>query len=176
MNKLPEPCNAGGNSATAALAEFVVNFDLVSVDDFTLGRARTHLFDTLGACIAGAVQQVTIASEKTMVELTPDGDVPVPGQSGRYNVLTAAFLAGTAGHGLELDDGYRPAGAHPGVAIVPAILAAGYRYNISGRSFLSAMIVGYEVMGRVAAAMHPRQRQRGFHGTPIAGVMLPCLQ
>ena len=171
MNKLSEPFNAGGNSATAALAEFVVNFDLASIDDFTLDRARIHLFDTLGACIAGAVQQVTIASKKTMAELAPDGDVPVPGQSGRYNVLTAAFLAGTAGHGLELDDGYRPAGSHPGVAIVPAILAAGYRYNISGRSFLSAMIVGYEVMGRVAAAMHPRQRQRGFHGTPIAGVI-----
>ena len=39
MSKLSEPCNAVGRSATAALAEFIVSFDLASVDDFTLGRA-----------------------------------------------------------------------------------------------------------------------------------------
>lgn len=171
MNIMRKPADAAVKGATEALAEFVVNLDLADVDDFTLGRARTHLFDTVGACITGAVQQVTVASEAAMAELVPGGDVPVPGQKGRYDVLTAAFLAGTAGHGLELDDGFRPAGSHPGVAIVPTVLAAGYHYGIDGKTLLRAMIAGYEVMGRVAAAMHPRQRQRGFHGTPIAGVL-----
>ena len=171
MSSLAKSLNVAKRSATAELAEFASSFDLADIDDFTLAKVRIHLFDTIGACIAGASQQVTIASEKTMAELASEGNIPVPGQKGRYDLLTAAFLAGTAGHGLELDDGYRPAGAHPGVAIVPAILAAGYRYKISGRAFVSAMVVGYEVMGRVAAAMHPLQRKRGFHNTPISGVI-----
>jgi len=171
MNIMHKPADADAiEGATADLARFVINLDLKDVDDFTLGRARTHLFDTVGACVTGAVQQVTVACEAAMAELVPHGDIPVPGQKGRYDVLTAAFLGGTAGHGLELDDGFRPAGAHPGVAIVPTILSAGYHYDVDGKTLLRALIAGYEVMGRIGAAMHPRQRQRGFHNTPIAGV------
>ena len=172
MNIMHKPADADAiEGATADLARFVINLDLKDVDDFTLGRARTHLFDTVGACVTGAVQQVTVACEAAMAELVPHGDIPVPGQKGRYDVLTAAFLGGTAGHGLELDDGFRPAGAHPGVAIVPTILSAGYHYDVDGKTLLRALIAGYEVMGRIGAAMHPRQRQRGFHNTPIAGVL-----
>jgi 2-methylcitrate dehydratase PrpD len=172
MNIMRNPGETGtAQGATADLAAFVTNLDLADVDEFTLGRARTHLFDTVGACITGAVQQVTVACEAAMAELLPGGEVPVPGQKGRYDVLTAAFLAGTAGHGLELDDGFRPAGAHPGVVIVPTVLAAGHHYGIDGKTALTALVAGYEVMGRVAAAMHPRQRKLGFHSTPIAGVM-----
>ena len=133
MNIMRKPADAEViEGATALLARFVTNLDLDDVDDFTLSRARTHLFDTVGACVTGAVQQVTIACKAAMDELLPGGDIPVPGQKGRYDVLTAAFLGGTAGHGLELDDGFRPAGAHPGVAIVPTILSAGYHYDVDG--------------------------------------------
>ena len=109
MSSLAKSLNVAKRSATAELAEFASSFDLADIDDFTLAKVRIHLFDTIGACIAGASQQVTIASEKTMAELASEGNIPVPGQKGRYDLLTAAFLAG-AGHGLELDDGYRPAG------------------------------------------------------------------
>jgi 2-methylcitrate dehydratase PrpD len=171
MNIMHKPADTESLAgATADLARFTVNLDLKDVDAFTVERAKTHLFDTVGACITGAVQQVTVACEAAMSELLPGGDVPVPGQKGRYDVLTAAFLGGTAGHGLELDDGFRPAGAHPGVAIVPTVLSAGYHYNVDGKTLLRALIAGYEVMGRIGAAMHPRQRQRGFHNTAVAGV------
>ncbi|MCH8155627.1 MAG: MmgE/PrpD family protein [Proteobacteria bacterium] len=40
---------------------------------------------------------------------------------------SAAFLAGTAAHGLELDDGYRAGSVHPGSVVVPAALAASAR-------------------------------------------------
>lgn len=169
MNIMRKPAATAVEGATASLAHFVTNLDLADVDEFTLGRARTHLFDTIGACVTGAVQQVTVASEAAMSELLPGGEVPVPGQKGRYDVLTAAFLGGTAAHGLELDDGFRPAGAHPGVAIVPTVLSAGHHYGVDGKTLLKALIAGYEVMGRIGAAMHPRQRQRGFHNTAICG-------
>ncbi|HAA93177.1 MAG: hypothetical protein CMM48_00905 [Rhodospirillaceae bacterium] len=170
MNIMRKPADAAAvEGATATLAHFVTNLDLDDVDEFTRGRARTHLFDTVGACVTGAVQQVTVACESAMSELLPGGEVPVPGQKGRYDVLTAAFLSGTAAHGLELDDGFRPAGAHPGVAIVPTVLSAGYHYGVDGKTLLKALIAGYEVMGRMGAAMHPRQRTRGFHNTAICG-------
>ena len=70
MNIMHKPADADAiEGATADLARFVINLDLKDVDDFTLGRARTHLFDTVGACVTGAVQQVTVACEAAMAEL-----------------------------------------------------------------------------------------------------------
>ncbi len=40
------------------------------------------------------------------------GTIPVPGRAKRHDVLDAAFLGGTAAHGIELDDGYRVGSAH----------------------------------------------------------------
>jgi 2-methylcitrate dehydratase PrpD len=96
--------------------------------------------------------------------------VPVPGFAARYDVLTAAYLAGTAGHGLELDDGNRSGSVHPGTVVVPAAWSLAASRGTSGAALLLAVIAGYEAMCRIAAAAHPRSRWRGFHNTGITGV------
>ena len=54
------------------------------------------------------------------------GRMPVPGRARRADLLDAAFLGGTAAHGIELDDGYRHGSAHCGCVVVPAVLSIGY--------------------------------------------------
>jgi 2-methylcitrate dehydratase PrpD len=80
------------------------------------------------------------------------------------------MISGTAGHGLEVDDGYRAGSVHPGTVIVPAALAAAWHTRADGPTFLRAVVAGYEVMCRMSAAIHPRARWRGFHNTPATGV------
>src|ERR1019366_2697130 len=76
----------------------------------------------------------------------------------------------TAGHGIELDDGYRQGSVHPGVTVVPAVIALGYKAGLSGRAALEATVIGYEVVTAIARACHPDLRQRGFHPTGAVGV------
>ncbi len=52
--------------------------------------------------------------------------VPVPGRARRADLLDAAFLGGTAAHGIELDDGYRHGSAHCGCTVIPAALSVAY--------------------------------------------------
>jgi 2-methylcitrate dehydratase PrpD len=80
-----------------------------------------------------------------------------------------AFLCGSAAHGIELDDGYRLGSVHPGVAVVPALLAAAGGRPVTGEALLTALVIGYETVCAVGGAAHPALRDRGFHPTPAVG-------
>ena len=97
------------------------------------------------------------------------GTIPVPGRAKRHDLLDAAFLGGTAAHGIELDDGYRVGSAHCGCTIVPAALSVGYERAISGPQLIEAVVAGYEVAICLARACAPDLRQRGFHPTSAVG-------
>ena len=161
--------------ATRRLARLVGSLTYEDLDAPTRHAARRHILDTLGACLAGSGQRVTEAAAAVLAETLPAetpaaGAVPVPGRSRRVDALSAAYLAGTAAHGLELDDGYRAGSVHPGAVVVPAALAAGYGLGASGAALMTAVTAGYEAVARIAAAAQPELRRRGFHATAATGV------
>ena len=155
---------------TKALARFVATLSYDDLDAAALYKLRCHTLDTIGVCLAGSRQDVSRMAASVLDELMAPGEVPVPGRSRRTDALSAAFLAGTAGHGLELDDGFRPGGIHPGCVVIPAVLAMGHVTGADGKRFLAAIAAGYEVAARIAALVHPRPRWRGFHNTSAIGV------
>lgn len=155
--------------ATAALAEAVAGIGFEALDARTVHRTKSHILDSIGAILAGADQEATDYAVAGLNVFGATGDVPVPGRAERLSMLDAAYIAGTAGHGLEVDDGYRAGSAHPGTVVVPAVLAAAYRVDCTGRDVIRAVVAGYEANCRIAAAGHPHTRMRGFHNTPIAG-------
>ncbi len=134
--------------------------------------ARRHLLDTVGAMIAG--MSGPVARSVAVLVGEPAGLLAVPGAPVRVSRDGFAFLCGTAAHGIELDDGHRGGTVHPGVAVVPALLAAlsatrSAGTPATGRDLLTALVVGYEVVAAVAAAANPAFRNNGFHPTSVAG-------
>src|ERR1700692_1368341 len=70
--------------------------------DIEVRRAATrHLLDTIGVMIAGAPGQIATQVERVLADVRPAAGVPIPGRTRRADILDAAFLAGTAGHGIE---------------------------------------------------------------------------
>lgn len=59
---------------------------------------------------------------------------------------------------------------HPGTAIIPAALVASEISGADGRTFLTAVAAGYEVMERMAAEFIPTVMSRGFHAGPVFGI------
>jgi 2-methylcitrate dehydratase PrpD len=156
--------------ATAALVEFVSALRFESLDAEVRHYARRHLLDTVGVMIAGAAGDVATRAEAMLAAVRGGGRIPVPGRARRTDLLDAAFLGGTAAHGIELDDGYRQGSVHPGCAVVPAVLAIGYHMGASGKAVIEAIVAGYETAIAIARASHPDLRQRGFHPTGACGV------
>jgi 2-methylcitrate dehydratase PrpD len=155
--------------ATDALVAFIDKLRYDTLSEEVRHYARRHLLDTIGVMIAGAGGAVATNAEAVLAAVRPAGHVPVPGRARRADLLDAAFLGGTAAHGIELDDGYTKGSVHPGCAIVPTVLALGYAHKVSGKALLEALVAGYETVTAIGRACHPALRHRGFHPTgPVA--------
>src|SRR5437764_1425942 len=59
---------------------------------------------------------------------------------------------------------------HPGIVILPAALAAAESTGASGKTFVTGLAAGYEVMERMAAEFIPTVMARGFHAGPVFGI------
>ena len=130
-----------GLGATEALVKFASGLRYDDIPEAAIHAARRHSLDTVGAILAGARQHATKAVKQTLLELAGTGNAPVPGLTRRFDPLSAAYIAGTAGHGLELDDGYRAGSVHPGTVIIPALLAASATGRFDGKQWLLQPVV-----------------------------------
>src|SRR6202163_1689757 len=167
---LAEGMRGGAAGATDALIGFVSELRHDALGHEVRHYAKRHLMDTVGVMIAGAGGDVPPRAETMLPSVRPAGSVPVPGRMRRADLLDAAFLGGTAAHGIELDDGYRQGSVHPGCAVVPAVLAVGYDMGASGKAVIEAVVAGYETAIAIACACHPELRRRGFHPTGACAV------
>jgi 2-methylcitrate dehydratase PrpD len=156
--------------ATEAIIDFVSALRHAGLSDEVRHYARRHLLDTIGVMIAGAGGEVATRAEAALAAVRPAGRIPVPARARRADLLDAAFLGGTAAHGIELDDGFRQGSVHPGCVVVPAVLALGYDKRISGKALIEAVVAGYEAEIAIGRAVHPDLRQRGFHPAATVGV------
>jgi 2-methylcitrate dehydratase PrpD len=156
--------------ATEAVVGFVSELRYAALSDEVRHYARRHLLDTVGVMIAGAGGEVASRAEAVLAAVRPAGRIPVPGRARRADLIDAAFLGGTAAHGIELDDGFRQGSVHPGCVVVPAVLTLGYDRRITGAALIEAIVAGYEAEIAIGRACHPDLRQRGFHPAATCGV------
>ena len=156
--------------ATKTIVSFASGLRYADLSEEVRYYARRHVLDTIGVMIAGAPGDVASNAETMLTGVRAgSGSIPVPGRAKRHDILDAAFLGGTAAHGIELDDGYRVGSAHCGCTVVPAVLSVGYERGISGTQLIEAVVAGYEVAICLARACAPDLRQRGFHPTSAVG-------
>jgi 2-methylcitrate dehydratase PrpD len=73
-------------------------------------------------------------------------------------------------HGFELDDLHPASILHPGSVTLPSALAIAERLGkCTGKDFLTAMVVGYEVGARVGISVGASHLHRGYHPTGTHG-------
>lgn len=154
---------------TAALAQFASALRWENLQDHERRASKRHLLDGLGACVAGVDQPIFVRAAALLAQIGGGGTVPVVGSRQRTNLLSATYLTALNCHAIELDDGNREGSIHPGTAVVPAILAAGYDLDVDGASLLCALVAGYEVAISLAEVLHPHASRRGFQTTGVVG-------
>ncbi len=73
------------------------------------------------------------------------------------------------GHSLIRDDMHVASGTHPGVVIIPAMLALAEREKLSGKALVSGIVAGYQVMGALGTAVRTGLSNRHFRPLGISG-------
>ncbi|MGY2190068.1 MmgE/PrpD family protein [Pseudomonas sp. SDO5591_S426] len=153
------------------LAQFCVDTRFEDLPPALVERAKRHILDTFGATLAGAGSDV--AKTARQVFEGEAGNSLVWGTDVRVGAAQAAMLNGIAAHALELDD---TGGCdHSGAVVLPAVMAAVSMSAkpVSGREFITAVVIGYEIGRRVLEACggYSAHNGAGWHSTATCGVV-----
>ncbi|NWH05800.1 MmgE/PrpD family protein [Desulfobacter latus] len=135
-------------------------------------QAKRCLLDYLGAAFAGA--GMLDAKGKKLLQSLGGGqsrDAAVIGFNRKAGIETAVFMNGISAHVAELDDGVISGIVHPGSPIFSALLPVAEKEKVSGKELISGIISGYEAAVRLADAIQPAHKKRGFHGTGTCGTI-----
>ena len=155
-------------------SRFATDFRPADLPAEAMDRAKLVLLDSIGV-IASGMQEPELRALLPRLAATQSGSLPVIGGGVSLAPGANAFAHGTAGTMLELDEGNQYARGHPGIHVVPAVLAA--RPEASGAAVLGALALGYEIGARIGIAsklrvtMHPH----GTWGTVGAALAVAAL-
>ncbi|PWU03733.1 MAG: MmgE/PrpD family protein [Terriglobia bacterium] len=119
-----------------------------------LEKAKHHIVDTFAAMISGS----ELPPGRAAIQFARNyGDAKVATVAGSKVLcgsIEAALANGVLAHADETDDSW-PGGWHPGCNVVPAALAVGEQFGITGMQFVRAVALGYDVGARVLTTLRP---------------------
>ena len=147
------------------LAEFVVHTPPTAISAVAMERAKMSLASTVASASMG--YGIESASIIRRLELSNAGaglasvwfeDVKLPRAAAvRVNAVASDAAAS--------DDSDLRSIAHIGTIASTTAVALGEHTGATGNEILAAMVLGYEVAGRIDEALTPGRMQRGFHGS-----------
>jgi 2-methylcitrate dehydratase PrpD len=132
-------------------------------------KAKQHILDTLGAMISGSELPPGRAAIRFANSYGGEKIATVAASKVLCGPIEAALANGVLAHSDETDDSW-PNGWHPGCNVIPAALAVGEQFGISGAHFLRAVILGYDIGSRFLIALRPGVFQTHKSTHSIGGV------
>src|SRR5262249_9664818 len=133
------------------------------IPDAVREHTKTMLLDNLGCGFVGIPQPWSKMVAEMVHDASGNPDCTVIGEDWRTSPSGAALVNGVKIGAFESEHA-APGGVHPGANTFPALLAVAEKEHSDGRSFLTAMVVGYELIVRVGeAATRAVEDKRGFH-------------
>lgn len=151
---------------TMRFAQLIHDLEYEDIPAEVLHKAKLIIRDGLGNQIAASAISEPARHVVTMVkEWEGKGESTVIGYGFKAPAPQAAMCNAMMGHGVELDDAHGSGLIKAGSVIVPSLMALAESNGKSGRDVVTALVGGYEIAVRIAKAINPGHRQRGYHTT-----------
>src|SRR5579864_9351062 len=137
--------------------------------DRALEQTKWHVLDTLAAIVSGT--ELPGGRDAVVFARSYGGKeiATVIGDTVACGPLEAALANGVSAHADETDDSW-PGGWHPGCNVVPAALATGEQFGISGTHFLRAVALGYDVGARMLLTVRDGLQETHKATHSVAGI------
>jgi 2-methylcitrate dehydratase PrpD len=143
-----------------------------ALPDNVVRETEHHILDTIAAMVSGSELPPGRMAIDFARSYGGEKVATVVASQILCGPIEAAFANGELAHSDETDDDFTTGGAHPGCALVPAALAAGEQFGVSGTHFLRAVTLGYDIalraMKTVGVAMKETHNLVGTMGATAA--------
>jgi 2-methylcitrate dehydratase PrpD len=131
--------------------------------DEVVEKTKQHVLDTLAAMISGS----ELPPGRTALDFARSYGgrevATVIASNFRCGPIEAAMTNGVLAHADETDDSHSPSQSHPGCAVIPAALAAGEQFGISGTQFLRGVALGYDIGPRFTMTLGGQRFEAESH-------------
>src|SRR6202049_4256081 len=134
-----------------------------ALPDEVAEKTKQHVLDTLAAMISGSELPPGRAAVQFSREYGGKEVATVVAANFLCGPIEAALTNGMLAHADETDDSHAPSQSHPGCAVIPAALAAGERFAVSGIHFLRAVTLGFDIGTRFTMTLGGQRFEAESH-------------
>ncbi len=116
-----------------------------------VSKAKSVMLHDLAVAFGG----VTSDQTRIVLGMLPrliNGETVI-GQAFKSSTEAAAFANSVMARALRMEDTIIPSFIHPGASLIPAALAVAERERVDGQTVITALVAGYEVLGRIAGSL-----------------------
>jgi 2-methylcitrate dehydratase PrpD len=117
-----------------------------------MAKTAYHVLDTVAAMVSGT-ELLPGRVALGFARMYDEKVATIAGANRLCGPIEAAFVNAMLAHADETDDSHAPSQSHPGCAVVPAALAVGEQFGVSGTHLLRAVALGYDVGTRLTMAV-----------------------
>lgn len=143
-----------------------------ALPDEVIEKAKHHILDTLAAMISGSQLPPGRVALKFAGAYGGESVSTIAASRILCGPIEAALTNAMLAHSDETDDSHAPSQSHPGCAVIPAALSVGEKFSVSGKHFLRAVTLGYDIGPRITMTFGALDLQMKGHKSThsIAGV------
>ncbi len=138
---------------TERLANYIVEAKLSDFPDEVVQKAKQCILNEIGAALGGAQTELGQRHIAFAKDLGGRPDSTIIGDGTKISCAYAAHTNTELCVALDFDDEHQFTLTHPSSSVVSSALAAGEMSNLSGKEFITSVLVGYEVGLRIARSM-----------------------
>jgi 2-methylcitrate dehydratase PrpD len=153
------------------MARALVDYSWPRLHPEVVAKAKLCVYDLLSSALAAGElpwsrQAAAVARRNSQGSARGAGII---GTSDVVSVQDAAFANGVLSHGLVRDDMHVGSVSHLGTVLVPTLLALAETTKVDGKVFLTALVAGYEVGGKVGRMILDVEVAKIFRPTGTVG-------
>ena len=158
--------------ALGKLSEYMSRAGDQALPAEVMDATKQHILDTVAAMVSGAALPPGRVGLRFARAHAGEKIATVVGSKVLCGPLEASLVNGMLAHSDETDDSHAASHTHPGCAVVPAALAAGEQFGITGLRFVRTVALGYDIGTRVMMTLGglPFQMETHRSAHSIGGV------
>ncbi|HMS39285.1 MAG TPA: MmgE/PrpD family protein [Pyrinomonadaceae bacterium] len=156
-------------------AEYAVNLTFEDLSAEAISAAKMFIYDSFGCALGGSKTEDFHILEAVFGEIGGRGECSVIGSNLKTDVRSASLINGLAIRALDYNDVYwKQDPSHPS-DLLPAAFCVGEREKKSGKDFLVATVIAYELEMRIMEAAFPGVREIGLHHATLTQFVSPVV-
>lgn len=156
-------------SHTEQLSRFISGCSFPGLPDDVVDGAKRCFLDWIGVTLGATGDEGVKILLGIVRGQGGKKQASIFGSRDKTTMLQAALVNGTMSHTLDYDDAHNIVRTHPSAPLVPALLAVGEYFRLSGKELIAAFVAGYETTIRIGYALGKEYYERGWHATSVLG-------